>query len=303
MTRCICALIVLGLFAETSAVFAGSAKQDMNVNGVAREYLLHMPATARAPAPVVIALHGNMGTAEKLEKYMSWNAVADREGFAVVYPQGIDNAWNDGRPARRKLNSRARPGDDVTFLNALADKLVADHIALPGKIYLTGLSNGGFMTMRMACEASSKFAGFAPVIASAPVEYEIECRWPTTFPVLLMGGTADALVKWDGNASLGTLALPKLAQVVASANGCTASNTDQLPDSVPSDGSTVAVTSWTGCKAGGAVQLYAIIGGGHQPPLGGTNPSRWLVNKMLGSQNRDIDAAETIWTFFKANAR
>jgi len=289
--------------AGTSAVQAETSTLGINVSGVDRTYRLYVPAAVRTPGAVVIALHGNMGTAERLEKSMAWGKVAEREGFAVVYPQGIDNAWNDGRPAYRKLNKRARPGDDVPFLNALADKLIADKIAQPGRIYLMGVSNGGFMAMRMACEASAKFAGFAPVIASAPVEYETGCRWPDAFPILVMGGTADTFIQWQGNSALGILPLPKLAGLVAAANGCNAFVTDTLPDFVPDDGSTVTATSWRGCKTGGAVSLYAVMGGGHLPPAKEAERSSFLVRKMLGSQNHDIDAAETIWAFFKANMR
>ncbi|UCE26200.1 MAG: phospholipase, partial [Candidatus Coatesbacteria bacterium] len=91
-------------FLVVLSVSAGCAdeKKTITVDGVEREYYVHVPEGYDGPEPVplVLALHGGGGKAEKMDKLTGFNDVADREGFIVVYPQGEDKHWNDGREIR-----------------------------------------------------------------------------------------------------------------------------------------------------------------------------------------------------------
>lgn len=274
------------------------------VDGRRRTYVLSRSndlATAARPTPLVIALHGGRGTAERLIDYFGLDPIAAREGFAVVYPQGLDNMWSDGR---------ARPGgpDDVAFLKALADDLVRRGIADPRRIYVTGLSNGGGMALRLACEASDRFAAFAPMIVPAPVAMRQTCRPPRPIPILLINGTADKLVPYAGAASRRWDDRPMMAAVDharfwAEHNRCGAPTSEALPDLDPQDGSTARRQTWTGCRDGGAVEHIIIEGGGHQPPRIGPSRGELITGVFLGNRNRDIDAALAAWQFFRRFAR
>jgi polyhydroxybutyrate depolymerase len=289
---------------------AASGSKSITVNGVARSYIVHMPEAGAAksgPLPVVFALHGAKGTASKIQSYLGLDRVADREGFVAVYPQGIDNTWNDGRADSARASKRTQPGDDVAFLNALADDLVNQGVADSRRIYISGLSNGGFMSLRMACEGGAKFAAYAPVIASTPQGSKDQCRWPKPLAVVMINGTADPLVRFDGADGKfglgGNFAPPALADYFAGINGCKGKDTTSLADRDTSDSSTVSVSAWGGCRAGGAVSMYTVNGGGHQAPATSGGREAWLADKFLGPRNHDIDTAEVIWAFFQRFSR
>ncbi|MCQ7029786.1 hypothetical protein MRO55_25105, partial [Escherichia coli] len=88
------------------------------------------------------------------ESDLGMNRVARRERFAVAYPEGINRVWDDARPPIMRLGYVVKPGDDVPFILGLVRQLVREGIADPNRIYLAGLSMGGFMTARLACEHS-----------------------------------------------------------------------------------------------------------------------------------------------------
>ncbi len=132
--------------------------------GRSRSYLLVGPSGASAPRPVVIALHGGGGDGAKLRKHLDrrLDALASREGFLVVYPDGVGKHWNDGR----KGNDADSEADDIGFLEALAERLVKDGKADPRRLYLVGISNGGFMAHAAACASSGRWAAIGAVAAS-----------------------------------------------------------------------------------------------------------------------------------------
>ena len=134
---------------------------SLDIKGVARSYSVQLPATK--PAPLVIVLHGNTQTGADMAARTSWPVIAKREGFGVVFPDGLNRAWADLRPNTRRAGRAPPEGtDDVGFIVALIEKFVSDGAADPGRIYVTGLSNGGAMTM--ICARANLFAAAASVI-------------------------------------------------------------------------------------------------------------------------------------------
>ena len=117
------------------------------------------------PASLVIVLHGNTQTGSDIAKRTSWPAVARRENFSVVFPDGLNRAWADLRPGTKRAGRAPPEGtDDVGFIVGLIEKFVADGAADPKRIYVTGLSNGGAMTMTMICARADLFTAAASVI-------------------------------------------------------------------------------------------------------------------------------------------
>jgi polyhydroxybutyrate depolymerase len=199
------------------------------------------------------------------------------------------------------MSPNASTADDVAFLNALVDNLIAKGIADPKRVYISGLSNGGFMAMRMACEAPERFAAFAQVIASAPLNARDTCRPARPLPMLMINGTDDTLVKFAATAAAaqGSFGANELAAFWATRNGCTTSADSALPDLDPQDKSSVTLRRYVGCKSGGEVEFLTVKGGGHQPPSQGSVRNYPLLRGILGVRNHDIDTAETFWAFFK----
>jgi polyhydroxybutyrate depolymerase len=277
-----------------------SPQFKLSVAGVIRDYRLFVPVKGK-PLPLVLMLHGGTGTSANIEEYLNFTAVAARENFAVVYPQGIGRAWNDARPNKKLMSPNASTADDVAFLNELVDHLVRQGVADPKRVFISGLSNGGFMAMRMACEAPDRFVAFAPMIASAPLSAAKDCRPKRPLPVLLINGTDDGLVKFSAQAAAaqGNFGAVELAAFWGERNGCKGYTETALPDLDPADKSTISARRYSGCPAKGEVELLTVSGGGHQPPSRGNVRDYPLLSRMLGVRNHDIDTAETVWAFFK----
>lgn len=296
---------VLGAVAVASVMTAPAFAQDaasersLTVGREQRTYLVSQPDGVAGPQPVVIALHGAGESAQGFLGYLGLEETAAKNRFTTVYPQGIGRVWNDGRPAAMRLKAVLTPGDDVAFLLALTQRLVAEGIADPNRIYLMGISNGGFMVERMACEHAELFAAYAVIMATSPANYREECHPARPVPIMFIHGTADPVIAWDGfwTPVGATLSAPDSAELYASLDGCGESTVQQLPDLDLFDGTTVSVRRWSPCAGAAEVALYRIERGGHQSPARVKTKDE-LATPFLGLRNRDIDAGAESWAFF-----
>ncbi|HWZ36768.1 MAG TPA: PHB depolymerase family esterase [Bradyrhizobium sp.] len=297
--RCVAAAAVLCCASPALA-------DTITVNGLTRTFTAVLPA--EKPAPLVIALHGNTQSGDDMATRTSWPAVARREKFGVVFPDGLNRAWADSRSAEMRAGRTPPEGtDDVAFITRLIEKYVGDGSADPKRIYVTGVSNGGAMTMTLVCARADLFAAGASVIMNFADESAGACHPSRPVPMLLMNGTADPLIPYEGGrgnsrfAADGYWSTGKTLAFWRRINGCEendAASTD-LDDRDATDESTVTRVE-SRCAERRDVVLYRINDGGHRMP-GSFNDTRFprMVNYMLGPQNHDIDGAEAIWGFFK----
>lgn len=275
--------------------------------GLRRSYIVHVGVSCdrEVPAPLVIVLHGGGGNGAGMVKLTNFNAVADREGFIVVYPDGIDRHWNDGRGVEW-YRAHTQDVDDVGFISALIDELSRKLNIDVRRVYATGISNGGMMSYRLGCELSDKIAAIAAVTASLAVNKVREWSPSRPMPVMIIAGTADPLVPWEGGdirfrgRTYGTLvSLPDTVRFWVEKNGCAARPAvRRLPDSAPDDGTTVRREAYSGCRGGAEVVLYMVEGGGHTWPGG----LQYLPERIIGKTSREFDASEVIWQFFKMHS-
>jgi polyhydroxybutyrate depolymerase len=305
--------LVFALLAATGVASAqdsdGLQERSMTFGGRTRDYLVHLPPTydAERPTPVVLVLHGRIGNGRGAAALSGMNNVADRNGFIVIYPDGIDGEWTehmdlvDPTAARR-----ARAPDDVAFLTALADRLETELNADPARTYVTGFSNGGFMTLRLACERPTRFAAFAEVGAALHTVIADRCHRGAA-PVLLIHGDRDPSVPYNGVAVTDPrsrpvqvmLSVPDSAEFLMRRNGCgNAGRNETLEQGDGSPQTLVHVFRAADCPPGKEIILYTIEGGGHQWP-----GMRALDETRFGPVNMDINASELIWQFFSAYAR
>jgi polyhydroxybutyrate depolymerase len=296
--------IALFLFSLSSAASRADEVRTMSVKGQTRTYQIHLPPSwmPGASGPVVIALHGMLQSAGGMESYLGMERVADREGFAVVYPHGLGNAWKDGRAPALRMTFWSPPGDDVEFLSELVRTLVDQRIADPSRVYLMGLSNGGYMTYRMACERPELFAAFATLSATVPSTYVHSCRPHHAVPVLMMNGTADMVVPFYGNGLPGQMSLLPVidtAKLFAKLNGCEKPAETAVPRRSSMEATSVTLIYWSNCRDQSAVVLFRVNGGGHQSPSIGPGKETPVGLRILGLRNHDIDAAEEVWAFFR----
>jgi polyhydroxybutyrate depolymerase len=286
---------------------AGPAlSETIGVNGVTRTFTAQLPDTK--PAPLVIVLHGNTQTGADMASRTSWLPVARRERFGVVFPDGLNRAWADFRPnANRAGRAPPKDSDDVGFIAKLIEKFIADGTADPKHIYITGLSNGGAMTMTMVCARAELFAAAASVIMNLTDESATACHPSRAVPMLMMNGTADPLIPYQGGrgtsrfAAAGFWSTAKTLDFWRHANACETRDDAavDLDHRDHADRTTVTRIS-SRCPQGRDVVLYRINDGGHRMP-GAFADARFprMVDGFLGPQNHDIDGAETIWAFFR----
>jgi polyhydroxybutyrate depolymerase len=276
--------------------------------GLQRRFFVHVPPgyDPAQPAPLVLALHGGRGSGRDAARLSGLSAQADRGGFLIAYPDGVDGHWNDGRDVERYRAQREQV-DDVDFLVTLIDHLAGRYAVDRTRVYVTGASNGALMANRLACEHAERFAAIAPVIGSMAAGVARRCAPTRAMPVLLINGTDDRLVPWNGEAvrfagrDLGRiLPLPELVRFWVRHNGCApVPEITPLPDVDPDDGTRVVLQRYNGCRDGASVLLYEVQGGGHTWPRGVQYLPQWLI----GRTSRDLDANAAIWAFFASHPR
>jgi polyhydroxybutyrate depolymerase len=276
----------------------------MTVDGRERTYLVHAPSShsKATPAPLVVALHGRLGTGRGQEWLTHLDKVSDEHGFVVVYPDGLNRSWADGRGGSPSDQANV---NDVKFISQLIDKLAAEYSIDAGRVYVTGMSNGGFMSGRLACELSEKIAVAAIVGASLSVPTAAACRPSQAISVLIMQGTKDPLVPYQGgalgrNGSRGQiLSHPDAVQKWVALNHCAAQPAKtQIPDE-KRDGTSVEVEIYEPCADGTEVRDYTIVEGGHTWPGG----LQYLPQMVIGKTTKNMDASEVIWDFFARHSR
>lgn len=229
--------------------------------GMDRTYVLHVPPGD--PVGLVLSLHGGGGTGKGQRGLTEFDAVADANKLLVVYPDGYDKSWADGRgasPADR------RHIDDVGFLVALADKLRNDYNIAPGHVFATGMSNGGFMSNRLACDRADVFSAIAPVAGTLGIG--VVCNPSQPVSVWEAHGTGDPLVRFKGGDVRGrgglshSISVKSMVDKWRSADGCQGDPVVELLPNV-GDGTVVHRFDSTACAASTEVVLYQIDNGGH----------------------------------------
>lgn len=287
----------------------------ITVGGRERTYRLYVPK-ARPEAgtvPLVIVLHGGGGSGHNVEAFTvgGFNKLAESEGFLVAYPdavkfRGANRNWNDGRNVQEYPAQRNHV-DDVGFLSALIDHLVATRHADPTRVYVTGPSNGGIMSLRLGCELSGKLAAIAPVIGALAEPLATTCARAGPLPVLMINGTTDPIVPWEGGyvhfgrQRLGrVLSVHDTVKLWVERNSCKpVPEVAQLPHRDSSDVTRVRQEIYRDCQEGTEVILYAIDGGGHTWPGG----YQYATEAIVGKTSYEIDGCEVIWEFFTRHRR
>ena len=295
---------------ESTDIAPGNTIRTVDVGKRKRRYLVHIPPkyNAESRTPVVIAFHGGGGNPESMIRLSGLSAKADEAGFVVVYPYGSGtegnrnltfNAGNVGGYAMRKNV------DDVGFTKQLLADLATLVNIDRGRVYATGMSNGGMMAYRVASELSHLFAAVAPVAGPMGTE---TCQSSQPVSVIHFHGTADELAPFKGGKGKGAPGVPAAhrpnffsvdhsIQAWVKANGCNrVPKVESLPD-IADDGMRATRKTWGNGKDGAEVVLVEIGGGGH------TWPGQDAPAGFLGKSTKDICANDLMWEFFQKHAR
>jgi polyhydroxybutyrate depolymerase len=278
-------------------------KGTFRFNGLKRSYLIQVPAGSKTePMPLILALHGGGGTARSMCAMPGGLAEPARKaGYLLVCPNGVDRHWNDGRNIQT-WRAHAEGIDDAGFLIALIDHLSLQYPIDQERIFASGISNGGQMSYRLACERSDRIRAIAPVVASMAITLDCDPTDPVS--ILIINGTEDPLVPYDGGEiralrrGLGTVRpTSEVLQFWAGYNHCEVeAKRSQEPDRSPEDGTRIWRLEYDGCSSDTHVILYEIEGGGHTWP--GAN--QYLPQFLIGRLSQDMLASEVIIDFFEA---
>lgn len=267
--------------AATSQAFAAGETSDgfSTSGGAGRTFLIYVPAsyTGAEAVPLVLNFHGLGSNGSQQHLYSGLVPIAEREGFILVSPDGVNNSW------------LIAPGvNDIQFTRDLVATLSEQLCIDPGAVFATGMSNGGFMSAALACVAGDLVAAVAPV--AGVLGPSANCGEPV--PILQFHGTDDAVVPYEGGTITATGGpfggIEAIMDGWAEHNGC--SGEPVATEAAPS----VDLVAFEGCDAETA--HYVVEGGGHTWP--GSLPVA-----RLGATTDEISASELMWEFFLEHRR
>jgi polyhydroxybutyrate depolymerase len=270
-----------------TVVPAGTTQHTLTVDGQPRTYLLHRPATVHASAALVVVLHGGVGSGRQAEQSYGWDALADRAGFLVAYPDGVRRTWNVGGGCCGPAGDTGT--DDVGFVIAMTRQIAGSAPVDPARVYATGMSNGGMLAYRLGCDTKA-FAAIGPVAATLLGP----CPTPAPLSVIHIHGTEDRAIRYDGapGKSISTVTIdgpsvPALNASWRAAQGC---------DPPRIERTALVTTSTATCHAGRQVRLITVAGAGHQWP--GSTRTKGERLLRLDEPSTALDATAAIWSFF-----
>jgi polyhydroxybutyrate depolymerase len=319
----ITALALLGLAAAPAPqrrtappLGPGDAELTLTHGGRRRSYLAHVPpvrAGATAPRPVLLAFHGGGGNAKGFKDSAGLDAVSDREGFVVVYPNGTGplrsllltfNAGNNccGSAQRQDV-------DDVGFAVAVLADLDRRLDVDRERVYATGHSNGAIMSYRLAAGRADLIAAIAPVAGAMSLDAFAPSH---PVPVMHIHSVDDPRALYGGGVGPpfpGTNSRVTHAPVQASldqwiaTNGCSQTpKTTATRAGAPGSGNadqTATRLSYGPCKTGADVVHWKLTGVGHGWP-GATSGSR---ERIIGPRTTLVSAADEVWAFVSQYSR
>jgi polyhydroxybutyrate depolymerase len=299
-------LVSIHLASAQNKIQPGDTNAQIKVDHITRTFIVYVPASYKKniKSPLIFLLHGGGANASSMLNISNgddFKSISERNDVLLVAPQGIDKSWNDGR--RTKANKQGI--DDVKFIGKLIDYMESHYSVDASRIYVTGISNGGFMTSRLGCELGNRFAAIAAVAATMGVDTPYaSCHPDFALPVMYIHGTADPVVPFNGGTkTIGAVgAFVSHQQVIDKWVAIDRCNPNPVVTHLPNttfDGTMITREVYPGGRDGSEVISYVIYNGGHTWPGG----KQYLPKMMIGRVSRDMNGCDVIWDFFKQHTR
>ncbi|MCK6576762.1 MAG: poly(3-hydroxybutyrate) depolymerase [Anaerolineae bacterium] len=270
--------------------------------GEERHFRLYVPTgyDGTTPLPVVLSMHGFSSNPQQQRDFSRWDVYAEQETFLAVFPRGtgFPLRWNAGAffHARSGAAGSAFMGaqvDDVAFFGDLLDDLAAALCIDTARIYATGLSNGGGMSHRLACEMADRITAIGTVAGAYPA-LDGGCTPARPVPVISFHGVVDPIVPYEGSEAMRLPNIETWAREWSERDGCADAAITQMALPSGSAASAPTITQYGSCAGGAEVALYTIPDGGHTWP--GAAPS---FDLLIGRTRQDFDATAIMWAFFQ----
>lgn len=278
---------------QPETIALGESSGQLVNQGHTRTYYIYTPKSYKPnqPMPMVLVFHGDNGTGRAIADVTQFNKLAEQKGFIAVYPDGINKRWTlRGNPSG-KVN-------DVEFTDALIAHIKQIRNIDSSKVYASGFSRGAILTQALACQLPEKIAAFASVAGSLPVRLKSKCQPNNPVSMLMINGTNDTAVHYEGDEKTARGALLSIPDVLThwrSQDKCTsAAQIKQIPGPNQNDQYYVKTTRYANCRGGSEVVLADVIKGGHSWPGGASqDPNQIKFNDAIG-----YNASNTVWDFF-----
>lgn len=292
----------------------------VKAGGIDRKFYIHSPVLSAAEQklnksiPLIIGLHGGGSSVNDFirDAKQGFIKIANRENVLIVYPEGIEKHWNDGNRSccgTGKCRLRSENIDDVGFISDIINFMIHGHNADKSRVYICGVSAGGLMAYRLALEIPEQIAAIGVVASTMHIDHELmTTRLKTKRPVsvMLMNGTADKVMPWEGGQLAAFLKFGMLKPTPWTVNywcihnGCkTPTKRIDLPNKHWFDGCRAYKEVYKGGREDTEVVLFGLEGGGHTWPDGAKSPVQFLVGRVC----RDVNGCEEFWSFFKRHKR
>lgn len=302
-----CAALLIGLFQHPAhAQTPRPELRRLDVAGHSRVYTVESlgGVTEGSLRPIVIELHG-LGTDvrdnSKSRFFPDFSTVANLDPVLIVRPQGANRTWDlvprGVHDWRRLSGADGVPVDDIAFLRAVIADVAAKDGGDPKRAFLYGISAGGYMTARVACEMVDEFRAVANLIATARVDQLEECATAKPIPYLLLVSKSDPVNPYAGEKIAGRASLAGAEETVAHfvrRNECRKVQEDSVPHVDENDETKVTIIRHTECTAAAEVLSYELDGAAHALP----SRVRYISDRDLRI-NRDLETAQELWAFFK----
>jgi len=286
---------------EQTRLQAGSTTHTITVGSDQRSFRVYRPASlpSNQPVPLVIMLHGALGSGGQAEKSYKWDAEADKGKFVVAYPDGYRHTWNVSSDCCGP--AAAKQIDDVGFITHMISVIGNDISIDPSRIYATGISNGGALAYRLACNTDI-FAAIGPDSSTLLGD----CPSPKRISVLHIHGLNDTTFPYAGGAgkrngasisattNTAGPAIPDLLDTWRAIDACGSATTET---------NGLVTTATSECASGRTVELITIAGAGHQWPGGAVDPKADQRLIKLDPPSTALDATDTFWRFFSAHPK
>nr|HEX4315817.1 PHB depolymerase family esterase [Kofleriaceae bacterium] len=288
----------------------GLTQRSVTVGGLARTYLVYLPASAGSgaavdpatPMPFVYVFHGYTMSGQEMVDITQYEALADREGIAVVFPDGeggpnsFGDPWNvknAGQTVCGYGDDVSATGDDFAFMDAMRADVAQDQCIDSAHVFSTGFSMGGYFTEHVGCYRSD-IRGLAP--HSGGTIADLSACTTGHVPIILFHGNADSVIDdaCDDPAAKPDAGFTAAATLWAAKNGCAA--TFQTVPTTGSGGGSGQCIVYDGCPADGQVELCTFDGMDHC----------WAGGATAGAGGNSCptyaSATELEWSFFKQYA-
>ncbi|HEX4872369.1 MAG TPA: PHB depolymerase family esterase [Nevskiaceae bacterium] len=288
-------LLLVGLLAgcqsepRAAAPAPGLIEETLVHEGLTRRYQLRLPPHGgEGRRPLLIALHGGLGQGASFARLSGLASLPETADWVLVFPDGRQRSWNAGGCCGPAMRAGV---DDVGFLSALVETLVARHRVDPGRVHGTGFSNGAMLLQRAACERPGLFRAIAPVAGGLMLPACAAREGPAVF---LLQGREDARIPWEGGVFEGSPrpSMQAMARLWGERNRCDLGAPVTVHSPAPA-----GCQRWSGCADGRPVQWCGLAGVGHQWPGGQT-----VLPQRLGPNTASYSASREILAFFQGLA-